>query len=69
MNVKSNKQTQTIETQTDLTWPINSDMPVHQFCSKSTATDTPTQNFLGQASGGLAPPTPTTSDVMFQYHI
>ena len=36
-------------------------MPVHQFCSKSTAKDTPTQNFLGQASGGLAPLTPTTS--------
>lgn len=53
------KQSQSIEIQTDLTWPINSDMPIMHLSSISTATNTPAQ--LGQACGGLAPPTPTTS--------
>lgn len=58
-----NKQMQSIEVQTDLTWPSYSDMPSLHLSSKSTAaaqTDMPAHIVLGQAGeGGLDPPTLT----------
>ena len=66
-SVKNNQQnnpTQTIEIQTDLTWPNSSDRPFLLLPSKSTAevqTDTSVHTFLGPASGEQAAPTPPTA--------
>ena len=63
-NIQHNKPMQSIEIQTDLTWPNSSDRPFFHVPSKSraeTQTDTSIHTFLGQASGGLAAPTPLTT--------
>ena len=64
-NNQLNKPTQTIEIQTDLTWPNSSDRPFLHLPSKSTAevqTDTSVYTFLGPASGEqAATATPTAA--------
>ena len=63
-NIQLNKPKQSIEIQTDFTWPNSSDRSFLHLPSKSSAavqTDTSVHTFLGQASGGLAAPTPPTA--------
>ena len=43
--------TQTMEIQTDLTWPTNSDMPILLFATVDVQTDTSINSGLGLASG------------------
>ena len=60
-NNQLNKPTQTMEIQTDLTWPNSSDRPFLLLPSKSIAevqTDTSVHTFLGPTSGEQAAPTP-----------
>ena len=53
--------TQTVDIQTDLTWPTNSDMPILLFTTVDVQTDTSINSGLGPASGGLPAPTKAAS--------
>ena len=53
--------TQTVDIQTDLTWPTNSDMPILLYTTIDVQTDTSITSGLGPASGGLPAPTKAAS--------
>ena len=63
LKVSPKVHTQTMEIQTDLTWPTNSDMPILLFATVDVQTDTLINSVLGLASGGLAATTKHASAI------